>query len=70
MMEFETFEVRQKLNTAIGGRMIVVHDGRNYREAEMFYDSVVKLYPNDYFEIYKIYKKETCIDWVNNKQKT
>lgn len=69
-MEFETFEVRQNLITAIGGRMIVVHEGRNYREAEMFYDSVVKLYPNEYFEICKIYKKETCIDWVKNKKNT
>lgn len=69
-MEFETFEVRQNLNTAIGGRMIVVHEGSNFREAEMFYGSVVKQYPNEYFEMCKIYKKETCIDWVKDKQST
>lgn len=66
-MEIETFEVRQNLKTAIGKHLIVIHCGRSFREAEMFYDSVVKQYPDEYFEFCKIYKKETCISFVKGR---
>lgn len=66
-METEIFEVRQNLKTAIGGQLIVIHRGASFREAEMFYDSVVSQYPNEYFEFCKIYKKETCISFVKRE---
>lgn len=69
-MEFEVFEVRQHIKAANGGHTIVVHEGRYFREAEMFYDSVIKQYPNEYFELCKIYKKETCIAFVKHDRNT
>lgn len=62
----EKFVVRQRVITAKGNMIIVVHEGNHYREAAMFYERSVENHGGDYFELCKIETKEECIEFTKH----